>query len=399
MPNITTTTGLPPSPRSTIPVADPGVENRHYRTAIAAVVERVLTNGIFILGKEVEAFEQEWARYIGVHSCVGVANGTDALALALRAVDVIPGDEVITVSHTAVATVAAIELIGAVPVFVDIDPLSRCMNPDLLAGAISSRTRAIVPVHIYGQPASMEAVLTLARHHRLKVVEDCAQAHGASIAGRKVGGFGDAAAFSFYPTKNLGAIGDAGAIVSNDPTIADRVRSLRQYGWRERYICLSTGINSRLDELQAAILRVKLPHLDHRNAARRAIAARYRAVLAHTGVQPPADIPDTLHAMHLFVVESGGRAELEQFLATDGIKTARHYPMPVHRQPAYVGRLRGADRLPVTEAFYDRLVTIPCHPELEHAQIERICNRLGNWREPARAMPLLIQNAFQRTAL
>jgi dTDP-4-amino-4,6-dideoxygalactose transaminase len=373
--------GLPQSRPDTIPVADPAADVGDCQGAILAAVDRVLRSGRYILGHEVEAFEREWADYLGVQHCIGVANGTDALALALKAVGIQAGDEVVTVSHTAVATVASIESIGAIPVFVDIDPLSRCMDPALLETVLTPHVRAFVPVHIYGQPADMGRILAVARRHHLSVIEDCAQAHGAEITGSKVGTFGDAAAFSFYPTKNLGAVGDAGAVVCSDTAIAERVRSLRQYGWRQRYISDMAGTNSRLDEVQAAILRVKLPHLAQRNRVRRAIAERYCKAITATGLVGPSSLPETVHAMHLFVVESMARDQLAEFLWEEGITTARHYPMPVHRQPAYVGRLRGRDRLPVTEKLYERLLTLPCHPELTDEQIERICARLHAWSE------------------
>jgi dTDP-4-amino-4,6-dideoxygalactose transaminase len=381
MDNMATDIGLQQSQLNAIAVADPGADVRGDREAILAAMDRVLCGGHYILGQEVEAFENEWARYLGASYCVGVASGTDALALALKATGVQPGDEVVTVSHTAVATIVAIETIGAIPRFVDVDQRSRCMDPKLLRVAISPRTRAIVPVHIYGQPAAMEEILCVARQCRCFVIEDCAQAHGAAIGGRKVGTFGDAAAFSFYPTKNLGAIGDAGAVVSNDATIDARLRSLRQYGWHERYVSAEVGINSRIDELQAAILRVKLCHLDRRNQKRRTIAERYRAALASTGAIAPRDIPDTTHAMHLFVLESKMRDSLAGHLSEAGIATALHYPVPVHRQPAYVGRIAGADRLPVTEGLYERLLTIPCHPDLTDEQVQVVCGRLQAWSE------------------
>lgn len=373
--------GQQPMPPSTILVADPGAGVRCEREILLSAMDRVLCGGQYILGPEVHSFEQEWAGYLGVSHCVGVANGTDALALALKATGVQAGDEVITVSHTAVATIVAIEAIGAIPVFVDIDPTTRCMDSGLLKAAITSRTRAIVPVHMYGQPAPMNNILSLARRFHCWVVEDCAQAHGAAIGEKKVGSFGDAAAFSFYPTKNLGAIGDAGAVVCQSPVIESRLRALRQYGWRDRYVSEDVGTNSRLDELQAAILRVKLRHLDQRNRTRRAIAERYRGALASTGAVPPPTIPGTTHAMHLFVLESEQRERLATYLSEVGIATARHYPVPVHRQPAYVGRITGADRLPVTEALYQRILTIPCHPELTDEQVQRVCDRLQTWSE------------------
>jgi len=371
--------------REFIPLADPGAQMRLCEESVRTAFERVLASGRYILGNEVQAFEREWAAYLRVRYCIGVGNGTDALALALWAVGVRAGQEVITVSHTAVATVAAIEQIGAIPVFADIDPRSRCMNPARLPGLISENTRAIVPVHIYGQPAPMGNILAVAKEHGLKVVEDCAQAHGATCDGQPVGTFGDAAAFSFYPTKNLGALGDAGAVVTNDPMLADSVRMLREYGWRERYVSLTPGRNSRLDELQAAILRGKLPCLDHNNARRRLIAAAYTNALRNTTLVAPAQIEGTEHAMHLYVVECTDRPAFERFLNGAGIATGRHYPLAVHQQPAYAGRIRGGQALPITEALYQHLVTLPCYPELRDEDIVQISETLLRWSSQSRA--------------
>jgi dTDP-4-amino-4,6-dideoxygalactose transaminase len=349
---------------------------RAHADHIRVAVERVLQSGWYILGREVTAFEEEFAAYCDVGFGVGVASGTDAVALALKGCGVQPGDEVVTVSHTAVATVAAIEQIGAVPVFVDIDPLTRCMQPDLIASLISEKTRAIVPVHIYGQPSDMPKIMQIAQTHGLKVVEDCAQAHGAEIAGRKVGSFGDAAAFSFYPTKNLGALGDGGAIVTSTPDIYHRCRALREYGWEKRYISSVAGVNSRLDELQAAVLRVKLSCLDVENMRRREIAASYSQALQSRGITPPATIPGTEHAMHLYVVECEQRERFEQYLKMAGVATVRHYPLAVHQQPAYSGRIRGSMALPVTEHLYQRIVSLPMYPHLSNEQVEYICRLL-----------------------
>lgn len=364
---------------SLIPVANPAAQFHSHAVAIRAAVERFLTSATYILGPEVDAFEQEFAAFVGAPFCSGVANGTDALAIALRAVGVVPGDEVITVSHSAVATVAAIEQIGATPVFVDIEPASRCLDPASLERLISPKTSAIIVVHIYGQPAALDAVISIAGRHSLKVIEDCAQAHGASLAGRNVGTWGDAAAFSFYPTKNLGALGDGGAVVSTSAETAEQVRILRQYGWRERYISAVPGLNSRLDELQAAVLRAKLPSLGADNARRRVIAAAYRDAIDPTKLIPPAVIADTVHAMHLFVVESEQRDELRDFLHAQGVGTAVHYPQAIHQQPAYIGRIRGGDRLPNTETLYRRIVTLPMYPELTDAQVETVAQALRRW--------------------
>lgn len=362
-----------------IPPADPAAQLRSHEAAIRAAVDRVLSSGRFILGPEVEAFEREFAAFIGASFGVGVANGTDALALALRASGVKPGAEVITVSHSAVATVAAIEQVGAVPVCADIEPVSRCLDPAEIAPLISARTAALLVVHIYGQPAAIDQIAAIAEEHGLKLIEDCAQAHGASVRERKVGTWGDAAAFSFYPTKNLGALGDGGAVVTNSAEVAERVRMLREYGWKERYISATPGFNSRLDELQAAILRAKLPTLEADNARRREIASCYRAAITNDRIVPPAAIDETVHAMHLFVIETEQRAALQECLRAAGVGTALHYPQPIHLQPAYAGRIRGADMLPVTEKLYQRIVSLPMYPELTNEQVETICRALRSW--------------------
>jgi dTDP-4-amino-4,6-dideoxygalactose transaminase len=364
-----------------IPVADPKGDNLRHETAIREVVIRVLHSGAYILGPEVTAFEEEFAAWLDVRHCIGVASGTDALALALRSCGVGSGDEVITVSLTAVATVAAIEQIGAVPVFVDIDPLTRCLDPALLSALITQRTKAIVPVHLYGQPAPMPAIINFAAEHGLMVVEDCAQAHGAEIAGQKVGSFGHAAAFSFYPTKNLGAIGDGGAVVSNRDDLADTCRALRQYGWKERFISAVPGINSRLDELQASILRVKLPFLTDDNQKRQRLGELYCTAMQGSDIVPPPQVAGTVHAMHLFVVESPYRDELRAFLQNRGIATARHYPLPIHLQSAYLGRIKGGVNLPITEAVTERIVTLPLFPSLDSQRSQRICDALAAWRK------------------
>jgi dTDP-4-amino-4,6-dideoxygalactose transaminase len=364
-----------------IPVADPHSQFMVYEKEIRAAIDRVLRSGRYVLGNEVGLFESEFADFLGASYCIGVASGTDALALALRAVGVERGDEVITVSHTAVATVAAIEQIGAIPVFGDIDPVTRCLAPSMLDRCVTQKTKAVIPVHIYGQPAPMKELLAAVKMHNLKLVEDCAQAHGASIGGQKVGTFGDAAAFSFYPTKNLGAIGDGGAVVTNSLSVNETCRWLREYGWRERYISFFAGINSRLDEIQAAILRVKLPRLEKDNSRRREIAGRYSAALAgKPGVSIPAEISGTLHAMHLYVLEHPDREALRGYLLEEGIGTALHYPQPVHLQPAYAGRIRGGDLLPVTESLYRKILSLPMFPELSDEQVDRVCAVLSNWQ-------------------
>jgi dTDP-4-amino-4,6-dideoxygalactose transaminase len=362
-----------------IPVANPKAQFNSYEKDIVNKVLKVLSSGWYILGEEVKYFEKEFADFIGTHFCIGVASGTDAISLALRAAGVSSGDEVITVSHSAVATVAAIEQIGAVPVFCDIDPKTRCIDPKRIYPLISDKTKAIVPVHIYGQPAPMEEICFIARQNNLRIVEDCAQAHGAEYKGKKVGAFGDAAAFSFYPTKNLGAIGDGGAVMTSLPEIADRVRWLREYGWKERYISSIQGMNSRLDEIQAAILRVKLPYLSGDNARRREIAEHYKDAIDGEKIISPIKIDGTLHAMHLFVVECDQRESLQNFLNEKEIGTAIHYPMAIHQQPAYLEKFRGSNALPQTENLYKKILTIPMYPELTDNQVTKICLALKKW--------------------
>jgi dTDP-4-amino-4,6-dideoxygalactose transaminase len=335
-------------------------------------VRRVLHSGWYILGPEVEQFEQEFATYCGVPYAVGVASGTDALHLALRALDVGAGGEVITVAHTAVATVAAIEMCGACPVFVDVDSTTYTLDPNQLARAITGRTRAIIPVHLYGHPADMAPILEVARQHNLYVIEDCAQAHGARYRGQPVGSWSDLAAFSFYPTKNLGALGDGGAIVTRNPDLVARLRELRQYGWRERYVSDYPGFNSRLDELQAAILRVKLGYLDEWNAARRRLAGLYSRLLADTPLSLPVERPDHQHVYHLYVVQTRQRAALQAFLKKEGIGTAIHYPIAIHRQPAYTRLGYAPGSLPATEQLADQVLSLPLYPQLTETELQAV---------------------------
>jgi dTDP-4-amino-4,6-dideoxygalactose transaminase len=357
-----------------IPFGDLKLQYLSIKEEIDAAVERVLTSGWFILGQEVQAFEEEFASYLGVSHAVGVGSGTEALHLALLACNVGPGDEVTTVSHTAVATVAAIELAGAKPVFVDIDPSTYTMDPSQLEDKISSTTKVILPVHLYGQAADMEPVLELARRHGLKVVEDAAQAHGAEYKGQKAGSLGDLACFSFYPTKNLGAYGDGGMVVTNDSALAERVSLLRQYGWADRYVSAIKGLNSRLDEVQAAILRVKLRWLDRWNARRREHAGLYDRRLQDTGITLPLEPDYSKHCYHLYVIRSKRRDELQRFLREKGVGAIVHYPVPVHLQEAYrdLGMSEGA--LPVTEMCAREVLSLPVAAELTEEQIEAACD-------------------------
>ncbi len=362
---------------------DPHANYRAHRVEIDAVMRRVLDSGRYILGEEVAAFEREFADSVGAAHAVGVASGTDALELALRACGVGAGDLVFTVAHTAVATVAAIELTGATPVLVDIYPHSYTMDANCLQAALRDpppgRPRAVVPVHLYGQPAHMPSICRLAKEYGLYVVEDCAQAHGAAIDGRSVGAWGQMAAFSFYPTKNLGALGDGGAVVSGDATLAKKVRALRQYGWRERYISDSPGGNSRLDSLQAAILRAKLPHLHSENGRRRLHARRYRKLLAGAEIGLPAARPDVKHVYHQFVIRTKQRDALREHLRNFDVNSAIHYPVPVHRQPAYAGRISTAGELAHSDAAADEILSLPMYPELTPAAVDTVAQRIAEW--------------------
>lgn len=342
------------------------------KEALDAAVARVMARGWYILGEEVQRFETEFAAFCGSDQAVGVASGTDALLLALRAFDIGPGDEVITVAHTAVATAAAIMLCGATPVFVDVDPTTYTLDPSLLAGALTKNTKAIVPVHLYGHTADLDPILAFAAAHGLLVIEDCAQAHGAAYRERVAGSLGHAAAFSFYPTKNLGAMGDGGAIVCRDPQTADRLRTLRQYGWRERYVSTEVGENSRLDELQAAILRVRLQTLEQDNELRRQAAALYSLLLQDSSLLLPLERAETRHVYHLFVVQAPQRDELRAYLSEHSVGTAVHYPVPVHLQPAYRHLGYTAGSLPVSEKLAQTILSLPLYPQIKAEHIRAV---------------------------
>lgn len=352
--------------------ADPKAGYLAHRAAIDAAVARVLASGTYIHGPELAAFEAEFSTWLGTTETVGVANGTDALELALRALGIGPGDRVATVANTVTATAAAIVATGAQPMFVDIEPGTMLLDVDalaaLLAGPSGAGVRAVVPVHLYGQACDLPRLMELAQRHGLKVVEDCAQAHGAMVGGRKAGTFGDLAAFSFYPTKNLGALGDGGAVTGRDVAALGRVRRLRQYGWRTRYVSEEHGRNSRLDELQAAILRVLLPHLDAGNAGRAELAATYAAALADTPLQLPGVAPGRTHVWHQFVVRTPRREELKARLEAEHIFSGVLYPVPVHHQPGY----RQDVVLPQTEAACAQVLSLPLHPGLSPADGARV---------------------------
>jgi dTDP-4-amino-4,6-dideoxygalactose transaminase len=372
-----------------IPQANPGAGYLKHKSEIDAAMARVGQSGRYILGPEVDDFEREFAAYIGTAHAIGVASGTDAIELALRGAEIGAGDLVFTVAQTAVATVAAVERAGAIPVLVDIDPITYTMDPAKLDAALraaqknpalrGARPAAVIPVHLYGQAADLPAILEIARRAGMIVIEDCAQCHGASLDGRRLGAWGSVASFSFYPTKNLAAIGDGGMIASNDARIAKRIRALRQYGWEERYISSIRGGNSRLDELQAAILRTRLTHLEEDNDLRRKWAAMYDAALEKTALLRPVVRKGARHVYHQYVVRSPSRESLREHLVAQQIGSAIHYPVPIHLQPAYQGQLAGADALPNTEAAAREILSLPMFPELTTEQVTRVAKSVQAW--------------------
>jgi dTDP-4-amino-4,6-dideoxygalactose transaminase len=366
-----------------IPFLDLRRQTRACEGELRATVARVLESGRYVFGEEVDAFEREFAAFCGAEFAVGVASGTDAIAIALQAVGVAPGDEVITAANTCVPTIAGIEGAGAVPVLADVDPDTFTLDPARLEEALSERTKAVVPVHLYGQCADLDRIVEIAARRGLSVVEDCAQAHGAEYAGRRAGSFGDAAAFSFYPTKNLGAIGDGGAVVTSDPGVAQQARLLRNYGERKRFEHVLRGRNSRLDALQAAILRAKLPFLEPWNERRREIAARYTDALARSDVLAPVEGTGRQHVYHLYVVRAPDRERFRSELAQRGIETAVHYPIPVHRQPAYPDLEPGGRSLAVSERLATSIVSLPLYPELSDHEVEEVAESLST---PARSL-------------
>ncbi len=343
--------------------------------AIRHAIDRVISRGWFVLGPEVEAFEEEFAASMRASHAVGVGTGTDAIALTLRALDIGPGDEVITTPLSAAYTALAVKMAGATPVFADIDPVRLTIDPARVADVITPRTRAILPVHLYGQAADMVAIERLASRHNLAIVEDCCQAHLATAAGRAVGTIGVAGAFSFYPTKNLGAFGDGGAIVTRDGSLAERLRKLRNGGRSDRYHHDTFGVNSRLDELQAAILRARLPHLPAWTARRRELARAYRVALAGAAA---IDVPrecDDGHVYHLFVVRSRARVRVQQALAEAGIETLIHYPVPIPRQRAFAD-VSSAD-CPVASDVCNEVLSLPLYPSLTNADLSRVTSAVG----------------------
>lgn len=375
--------------KTIIPQTDPRAGYLAHCEEIDAAVHKVLNAGRYILGDEVRAFEREFAAYVGRTYAIGVASGTDALAIALKAFGIGAGDLVFTVSHTAVATVAAIELAGATPVLVDIEPGRYTMDPDSLESALTNppagTPKAVIPVHLYGQPADMPRILSLAHRYGLRIIEDCAQCHGAALNGRMAGAWGDVAAFSFYPTKNLGAIGDGGMLVTDDGALAEKLHLLQQYGWRERYVSEVPGGNSRLDEIQAAILRIKLRYLDCENARRMAIARLYDKRLAGTQLDLPDIRAGARHVFHQYAVCCPRRDSLRAFLEEQGIGTLIHYPVPIHLQPAYARRISSVVNLSRTEDVAQKVISLPMFPQLSEHQAERVCDAVFKFMSEGKA--------------
>jgi dTDP-4-amino-4,6-dideoxygalactose transaminase len=355
-----------------IPVLDLKAQYLAHREEIDQAILGVIDDGHFILGPNVKALESEVAAYSGCRHGVGLASGTDALRLALAALDIGPGDEVITTPFTFVATASTISHTGATPVFVDIDPRTFNLVPELVEKAVTPRTKAILPVHLFGQCAEMGPLLAIAHRHGLKVIEDAAQAIGAEENGQRAGSFGAIACFSFYPTKNLGAYGDGGMITTNDPVLAEKVDLLRRQGSKKKYHNVLLGFNSRLDEMQAALLRVKLKYLDEWTAGRQRVARRYSELLAGVAVETPYERPGVRHVYHQYTIRTSRRDQLQVFLKEQGIGTMIYYPVPLHRLPLYAGLGYSEASLPVSEQAAREVLSLPMYPELSKEQVETV---------------------------
>lgn len=352
--------------------------NRRFEDELRGAFERVLGSGWFALGPEVEAFEAEFAQYCGVPACIGVANGTDALELAMRGLGLAAGDEVITAANAGMYATTAILALGATPVYADVRTECFTLCPQDVAARIRPSTRAIVVTHLFGRMADVRAFRALADQHGIALIEDCAQAHGARVDGVRAGAWGDAAAFSFYPTKNLGGLGDGGAVVVQDPAAAQRVRQLRQYGWESKYVStLRGGRSSRLDEFQAAVLRIKLPVLEQLNEERRTASALLARSLRHPAIVSP-NVEGEDFVAHLFVIQTEQRTSLQGFLTENDIASDIHYPLLDYQQPSLAGST-AAPHLEASERLRSRILTLPCYPELQRGDIERACATIGTW--------------------
>ena len=376
-----------------VPFVDLKAQYESIREEVGAAIGRVLENSSFILGREVEAFEEAFAAYVGARFCVGVSNGTAAIQLALTACGVGPGQEVIVPANTFFATAEAVSTANATPRFIDADPDSCNLDVSRLEAAITERTRAVIPVHLYGQPADLDAVFEVAARHGLVVVEDAAQGHAALYKGRRVGALARAGCFSFYPGKNLGAYGEGGAVVTDDPEVARRVRMLRDHGSERKYRHEFVGYNFRMEGIQGAVLGVKLKHLDGWNDLRRAHAARYGELLGASGLTLPRVMPYARHVYHLYVVRSEARDELQRRLAAAGVQTGVHYPVPVHLQPAYAALGHRPGDFPEAERQAASVLSLPMFAELTGEQIERVAEAVG---EAARESPPPLSKAEAR---
>ena len=357
-----------------IPLVDLGAQHRQLETELQAAVQRVFQRSSFVSGPEVERFEAEFASYLNATSCVAVSSGTTALHLVLHALGIGPGDEVITVPNTFIATAEAISAVGAKPVFVDVNPVSYTMDPARAERAITAKTRAFLPVHLYGQPADMDALLEIAHGRSLAVLEDACQAHGAEYKGRKAGTLGAAGCFSFYPSKNLGACGEGGAVVTSDPDLAERIRLLRNHGSVSKYEHRFPGYNFRMEELQGAFLAVKLKYLDEWNERRRMLAQHYDRLFSGSGVVTPTEMPYAKHVYHLYVIQAENREALRRRVTEQDIETGLHYPIPLHLQEAYrsLGYRRGD--FPVSERLAERALSLPMYPDLTFEAVEHVAS-------------------------
>ena len=366
-----------------VPFVDLQAQYRSIKAEVDAAIQRVLDTSAFILGREVEAFERAFSEYVGARECVGVSNGTAAIQLALTACGVGAGDEVIVPANTFFATAEAVSTAGATPVFVDCDPVTYNIDVTKIEAAVTPRTRALLPVHLYGQPADLDAVFEVAERHNLMVIEDAAQAHGARYKGRRVGARGRASCFSFYPGKNLGAYGEGGAVTTDDPEVARRLRMLRDHGSEQKYRHEIIGYNFRLEGIQGAVLNVKLKHLDGWNELRRSHAARYRELLtplAEAGaITLPAEAPDVEHVYHLFVIQTEARDALQRHLSGAGVQTGIHYPVPVHLQPAYASLGHREGDFPHAESQSRRVLSLPMYAELTEQPLKYVANALSDF--------------------
>jgi dTDP-4-amino-4,6-dideoxygalactose transaminase len=365
-----------------VPSLDLKAQYRSIKPEIDAAIARVLDSGQFVLGSEVAGFEQEFAAYCGAGECIALNSGTSALHLALLAAGIGPGDEVITVPFTFVASVAAVVYTGARPVLVDIDPRSFTLDPAEIEAAVTPHTKAIMPVHLYGQPADMDPVMEIARRHGLVVIEDAAQAHGAKYKGRPVGSLADMACFSFYPGKNLGAYGEGGAVTTSNPEYARTIRMLRDWGQDRKYHHVLRGFNYRMEAFQGAILRVKLQHLERWTEARRTIVDQYNRFLAGSGVERPTEVPWARHVYHLYTLRTSDRDNLQASLQKEGIQTGIHYGVPVHLQPAHANLGYGRHALPQSEKAAEEVLSLPLYPEMTDDQIESVSQALTDLVAP-----------------